>query len=114
METYLKISVSGTMESMEDMADFAELLDRLSEEYGLYRALLDETRLRKHLDVLDAYRLAEADISTRAAAKGVRMACLPSPQGAEFARNMETILHNRSVSYRVFSDPDEAVAWLTR
>jgi hypothetical protein len=99
---------------MEDMADFAELLGRLSEEYGLYRALLDETRLRKHLDVLDAYRLAEADISTRAAAKGVRMACLPNPQDAEFARNMETIMHNRSVSYRVFSDPDEAVAWLTR
>jgi len=114
METYLKISVSGTMESLEEMADFAELLGRLSEEYGLYRALIDERQLLKHLDVFDAYRMAEADISTRAAAKGVRIACLPNPQDAKFARNMETILHNRSISYQGFSDPDEAVAWLTR
>ncbi|MGE4421804.1 MAG: hypothetical protein AB7D39_05865 [Pseudodesulfovibrio sp.] len=114
METYLKITVSGTMESLEDMADFAELLSRMGDEYGLHWMLLDEKRLKKYLDVLDAYRLAEADITAQAATRGVRMACLPNPEDIEFARNMETILHNRSVSYRVFENKDEAVAWLTR
>jgi hypothetical protein len=76
--------------------------------------LLDEKRLTKHLDILDAYRLAEADITAKAATHGVRIACMPNPDDMEYARNLETILHNRSVSYRVFSDQDEAVAWLTR
>ncbi|MEZ7198894.1 hypothetical protein [Pseudodesulfovibrio karagichevae] len=114
METYLKITVSGTMESLEDMADFAELLSRMGEEYGLRWMLLDEKRLKKHLDVLDAYRLAEADITMQAAIRGVRIACMPNPEDIEFARNMETILHNRSISYRIFGDEDEAAAWLTR
>ena len=114
METYLKVTVSGTMECLEDLADFADLLRKLSDEYSLKWALLDERNLRKHLDILDVYNLAEADITADAAARGVRMACLPHPEDLEFARNMETIMHNRSISYRVFTDPDTAKAWLTR
>jgi len=114
METYLKVTVSGTMESFEDLTGFAELLRKLSEEYALNWVLLDERNLRRHLDVLDIYTFAETDISAEAAVRGVRLASLPHPKDMEFARNIETILHNRSVSYRVFSDPDEAKAWLTR
>ncbi|WP_319582355.1 hypothetical protein [uncultured Pseudodesulfovibrio sp.] len=114
MKTYLKVTVNGTMESFEDMADFADLLRKLSEEYDLNWALLDQRKLRRNLDVLDIYTLAEDDITAKAAARGVRVACLPSPEDREFAESMETILHNRSVSYRVFSDPNDAVAWLTR
>ncbi|OIQ50317.1 hypothetical protein BerOc1_02248 [Pseudodesulfovibrio hydrargyri] len=114
MGTYLKVTVSGTMESLEDLTDFADLLRKLSDEYGLNWALLDERRLRKHFDILDAYNLAEADITAEAAARGVRMACLPHPEDLEFARNIETIMHNRSISYRVFTDQKDAEAWLTR
>ena len=114
LETYLKVTVSGTMESFEDLADFADLLRKLSDEYSQNWLLLDERKLRRHLDVLDIYSLAEADISTQAAVRGIRMACLPHPEDAEFAKNIETIMQNRSISYRVFSDPDEAEAWLTR
>ena len=113
-ETYLKISISGTMDTFEELFDFAELLNRLGLEYGITRALLDQRRLRKHLDGLDFYRLAESDLTADAAARGVRLACLPNPQDCALARNVETLLHNRSVSYRVFADGKEAVAWLTR
>jgi hypothetical protein len=114
METYLKIIVSGAMESFDDLAGFAELLRRLSDEYGLHRALLDQRRLHMRLDTLDVYRLAESEVSAEAAVRGVRIACLPNSEDSGFARNMETIMHNRSISYRVFADEDEAVAWLTR
>jgi hypothetical protein len=114
METYLKVTVSGTMESLDDLADFANLLRKLGGEYGLNWVLLDERKLRRPLDILDIYHLAEADITLEAATRGVRMACLPHPEDMEFAKNMETVLHNRSVSYRIFTDEQEAEAWLTR
>jgi hypothetical protein len=114
METYLKVTISGTMESLEDLTDFVELLRKLGNEYGLNWILLDERKLRRHLDVLDIYHLAEADIAVEAAARGVRLASLPHPEELQLARNIETILHNRSISYRVFNDEAEAEAWLTR
>lgn len=114
LETHLKITVSGTMDSYEEQADFSLLLARLGNEYEQQRLLLDERLLRKHLDALDAYRLAESPTSAEAAVRGVRTACVPNPEDFAFAKILETSLSNRSISYRIFSTEAEAEAWLLR
>lgn len=111
-KTHLKVTVTGTMD-YDEQADFSALLARLGAEYDLHRVLLDERRLRKRLDALDAYRLAESTISAEAAVRGVRLACVPHPEDVVFAQSLETSMANRSISYRVFSDLEEAEAWLT-
>lgn len=114
IDNYIKITVSGTMESARELSDFAGMLAEMGEQFGLSRVLLDESDLKKHLELLDIYQVAESDVTEKAAVRGVRMACIPNPENAKLMKGMETIMHNRSVSYKIFTDKDEATAWLTR
>ena len=40
------------------------------------------------------------------------MACLHRPERRDIYKVYETIYQNRSLSYRLFDDPDQALAWL--
>jgi len=114
LDTHLEISIRGTLATEEELADFVELLTRMSIDYNTTRGLLDGRFLKKELDVLAIYKMAESEPVAQAAIRGVRLACLPNPEQMDYSTTMETLLHNRSVEYRVFTDRDEAVAWLTR
>ncbi|WP_316898620.1 hypothetical protein [Pseudodesulfovibrio indicus] len=113
MDSYLIVTVSGSIESSEELADLAGLLVSMGREYGMTRALLKEYRLIKNVDALDIYSVGEAQVSVEAAAMGVRVACLPNPDEIQLAHTLETVLCNRSVNYRIFEDEETAVAWLT-
>jgi hypothetical protein len=96
--------------------EYLALVVRMAGEYSLKRILLDEKHLGVKGDLLDAYAFAESDLAREMIERGIRMACMPAPEHSEFIRCAETILRNRSISFRAFDpkDEDEAVAWLTR
>lgn len=110
---YIRVTLSGSFDSQEELFDFAALLVRMGEEYSKTRALVDRRRLNDKTDLMDVYRLSESDLTVRSAMKGVRIACLAADHNLEHLRSFETVMPNRSLIYRVFTDEDEAVDWLT-
>ena len=114
LEHYLRMTTTGSLESAEELMGYVALVDRMAREYDTNRILVDETRLTLMADLLDTCVFAESDLAQDMISRGVRVACLPGPARREFLRGVETILNNRSFSFRVFDAEDAAVAWLTR
>ena len=111
---YLRVTVTGTLESVEELFNYARLLAKEGEEHQTTRALVDERKLVDHTDLMDAYILSESDFTADMAMRGVRVACLAGPENLEQTMAFETVMQNRSLNYRVFTDEDTATAWLMR
>jgi hypothetical protein len=74
--------------------------------------LIDYTKARFHLDYHDMRELAEIGVQNDFPLYGLRIAVVCLPESLDRHRLFETIAANRSISYRVFSDEDEAMARL--
>ena len=114
LERYLRITTTGTLATTEMVMEYLALVVRMANEYSQRHILLDETRVRLMVDVLTAYAVADSPMVQEMVENGFRLACLSSQEQYPLRRSAETILCNRSLSYLVFLDEDEAVAWLTR
>lgn len=112
--TYLKVTLSGSLESTEELFDYAQLLVRMGEEYQTRRALVDKRKLEDKTDLMDAYQLSESKLTADSAMKGVRIACLADSTNLEHLTAYETVMQNRSLNYKIFTDEDLATAWLLK
>jgi hypothetical protein len=113
LDSYIRVTTSGTIDSFEELFEYAALLVQKGEEYHTTRAFLDERNLVDHCDVMDAYALSESDITAESAMKGVRIATLIAPENMEHSTAFETIVRNRSLNFKIFTDEKKAIAWLT-
>ncbi|MCJ2165745.1 MULTISPECIES: hypothetical protein [unclassified Pseudodesulfovibrio] len=112
-DNYIRVTTSGSIDSIEELFEYAALLAQKGEEYATTRALLDERTLVNRTDVMDAYTLSESNITAESAMKGVRIASLITPESMELGTVFETILRNRSLNFKIFTDEKKAIAWLT-
>ena len=112
-DRYLRITSSGTLASHDEVMEYLGLVVRMGREYHRSRILLDETRLTLLAELLDAYAFADSPLAREMIERGFRLACLPPPAQVQFLRSVETIMSNRSISFLVFLDEEEAIAWLT-
>lgn len=108
---YVLVRMSGMMPAgsfMENLLRFMGIV----KDSGVKRVLIDEAGLDFMVDMLEAYELGESSVITEAATEGYRFASVPAPGNRDRNRVLETVMQNRSVSYRVFDSLSEAKAWL--
>ncbi|WP_319581989.1 hypothetical protein [uncultured Pseudodesulfovibrio sp.] len=81
---------------------------------NMTRFLMDERGLDLRLEAHDIIKVANRLEERNVQSLGGRSACLCKPASFDLYRACETIYHNRSLSYKVFGDEADAVAWLMR
>lgn len=114
LDRYLRITVAGSLNAPEETMEYLALVARMADEYSLTRILLDELRLGLTAELLDVYSFADSHLAQGMIERGFRLACLPNLAHRDFLLTVETILNNRSLSFRVFNLEAEAIAWLNR
>lgn len=108
----LRVKAWGFDESPEDTAEYSLALLNIAIEHQTRFVLSDERELEYRLSVLDTYQHAEmlANVVPRIAS--VAIVCHSQDyQGAEF---FENVVVNRGLTLKIFTDLDEAEAWLMR
>ena len=109
---YLLYTTSG------DISDVADLLKGVNEvlevaaEHG-YNILLDDRGLVVNLTNMDAILTGDYLNELQVQSRGMRVASIQSPENMAIGRMFETVLVNRSISFRVFEDFESAEAWVT-
>jgi hypothetical protein len=109
---HLRVTVEGDVESVGEVTGYTEDFRVQATRLGLRRVLIDYTKARFHLDYHDMRELAEIGVQNDFPLYGLRIAVVCLPESLDRHRLFETIAANRSISYRVFSDEDEAMARL--
>ena len=108
---YLLFTVSGTLESEEDALHYLDTVVTFALKEGQYRVLVDERKSSKKMDQHDCVLYADQWTSNNPPS-GIRVAAVYSPSEAQKYHWVETILQNRSIMCRVFTDMNEARDWL--
>lgn len=96
----------------DNLGEYVSIVMNFGREFGMNRVLLDERELSNELDTFEAYRAGESEDVVEVARGGYRFACVPDPANKSQNQSFETMMMNRSVSYRVFDTMAEAEAWL--
>jgi len=109
---YLLFTLSGEVESAEDLTVFTRSLMREAARCDCWRLLLDERTISRKVDQYDLMVFADRWIMDKPRS-GVKLAAVYSPDDARRFPWIETILQNRSLIYKIFDDMAEAERWLT-
>jgi hypothetical protein len=78
--------------------------------HNLSKILIDCRRMTGRLSIMDRYQVAVS--GQRMAGKLTRVALVRQEEGSPLDRFTETVARNRGVNLKLFSEIDEAVAWL--
>lgn len=108
----LKAMISGTIATGEEAAAKAREVIDTGLKVGIYRILLDERALDVNVEFHEIIAIATELENRGIPSYGGRMACLYPPEKKDFYKTFETIYQNRSFSYRLFDDFDQALDWL--
>ncbi|MDC0335944.1 hypothetical protein OAN24_03480 [Pseudodesulfovibrio sp.] len=87
------------------------VLDRIKQT-GKTRILLDSTDRRTHLSYSDLAVVAKHLVANYTHLKGLRAAALCTQKDIGIVNFLETILRNRFMNLRSFTDEKEALDWL--
>lgn len=109
--TYILLTVRGDITRAKAMAQNREA-HALGRELGIRCFLVDVTRARNIDSVVDQYDFAYTDMQrTPEIDRGARVATLVAP-GDDSHDFVETVAKNSGLNMKLFTDRDEALAWL--
>lgn len=108
----LVVVSSGIVENGDQAVEKANAVVDLALRLERKRMLLDQRELISKVDVHEIVNVAGQLEGRGLLSLGARAACLPNPAFRAVYRVYETAFNNRSFSYRLFDDYDQAMAWL--
>jgi len=112
MPTHLYCLTVGKVDDARAMIEWGEAIVRMAKETGMSRVLIDNREFVLELSPLEVVEFARDFEEKNIAVIGLRLAVMSSPSQPETTRLIETVLTNRSASYRRFANPEEALVWL--
>jgi len=108
--TYVAAEYSGRM-VYHALPELVASVMAYCESTGHERVLLDVTKTTDELSVIDRWRAGL--LMACSWRRDIRLAVLGRPDQLLPDRFFETVTRNRGLSTGVFTDPSEAVGWLT-
>lgn len=109
----LWVTVAGVIRTIMQIADYSSEYRKEAERLGLRRVLIDYRKARFLVDYHDLLKLGEYATDQGFHFHGLRIAAVCAPDGMPKHQQYETIAHNRSITYRAFTDETDAEAWLS-
>jgi len=106
----LLVHASGFDESLAEVEEYGLGVIRACQQVGVTRVLCNELELEYRLGTIDTFRAGEF-ISEHAPAV-TRAAIVCNPKQIADARFWETVVVNRGLQVRVFTDTNAAARWL--
>jgi len=82
---------------------------REMEAHQCSRLLVDIRGIEGRLSILDTFSI----VSNYSSSQGMRTAIIDLPENRSWFEFYETVCTNRGYHHKVFTDPEEAVRWLT-
>lgn len=110
---YLQCVTDGTISDVETFLQWVVAVIDKARETDRSRMLFDNRTLKLSLTPLEVITFAQHLEGMEAARLGFRMASISCPGNLEVSRLIETVIVNRSGSYKVFHNQEEALEWLT-
>ncbi len=100
--------------TLEEAESAREEARRILDEHGLRRILVDTRQAQVRLSTMDLYRFGSS--LNQVLPFGTRIATLYTEEAfsSEDARFLESVSSIRGIPFRVFTEVDEALAWLSR
>lgn len=111
-EGYLLTRLTGSLSGYDEVLAYIRNSLAGAEEYGTRHILLDEREAVIDVEYIDIISLLDAMDDPERPRRGYRVAALCLPQHTELHTLFETAAFNRSIVYQVFTDKEEALAWL--
>lgn len=94
------------------VARFSRDARALSEKTNIYRILSDERAGRSLTNITQTYEFAHKQASDHGPTHRWRIAVLKDPDTPEYDC-VETVMRNAGYVFRIFTQEDEAISWLT-
>lgn len=110
---FIRVIAAGTMIGLNEAQEYGDRMYAAANKHGVTRILLDERHMVDQEDVMDAYEVSESPTLSRMGMEGFRLALVTCEDNLEINRAWETILQNRAINLKVFTDALEAERWLT-
>ena len=108
---YFHFTVSGVLESTEELTHFSSAMMACARDKGYTRVLFDERATPKKMDQHDWMVFADQWVLDNPR-EGMKVAAVYSSADVRAFHWIETILQNRSILCKIFDDMDEAKRWL--
>ena len=106
----LRVTASGFDESLEQTQQYSLAVIEAAVGHGCRRVLSDERDLKYRLGTVNTYQLAQAILEHAPRMARVALVCHPDSEAeGEF---FENVVVNRGLTLHVFTDFDEAEAWV--
>lgn len=96
----------------EDLGMFSEEFPKAVEHYCVRKVLLDKRKFLNAFDYHDAVVFANSPLSDYMVCKGLRVASIIHPSARKVEETYETLMANRCVAYKPFTNKKQALAWL--
>ena len=108
----LIVEASGFDEGLSDVMAYGDAVIEAANASSVTRVLCDERNLEYRLDTVDTYKSAEyiAEHAPRIA----RIAIVTALEQSEEIDFWETVMVNRGMTIRVFTNLEDARTWLAR
>lgn len=106
----LYVTASGSDESLEEVQAYGAAVVEACREHSCRRVLADERALDYRLSTIDTYDLAK--YYSKYVPHVIRAAVVCSPGDLEDGSFWEVAVQNRGLLFRVFTDFEQARAWL--
>lgn len=110
---WLVAVTKGEISSLDALVERLGRVFERASAFGRKRVLLYDRDLDVRVDALDIATAAALHEEQGVSRLGMRLACVCAPGCRPVCSVIETMLRNRSISYRLFAEEDEAVAWLS-
>nr|WP_321255769.1 hypothetical protein [uncultured Pseudodesulfovibrio sp.] len=110
---HLVAVVSGMVNTFEALSAMAHAVVERTSDHLSKKVLVDFRTVSMSIDFLSAQTLANNLESEGVQLSGIRLACLYIAEDVDMYRVFETAHRNRSLSFKIFENEDEAVDWLT-
>ncbi|RPH69124.1 hypothetical protein EHM76_07285 [bacterium] len=107
---FIKTTVTGVLDfavSKQALLDIAPQIDQT----GGFEILVDTREAEPALSIIDIFRLGES-LAAHPSLRRSRIAFLKSMRDGQQAEFLETVTANRGVRAQVFTEFEEAIAWL--
>jgi len=112
VDSHLLCVTDGQVNDADALIEWALDVVSKAQESGVRKLLLDNRTFALNLSPLDVVTFANSLEKMDAAQLGFRMAVLSSPGNKEISHLVETTLTNRSASYKMHSNLNDAKKWL--
>ncbi len=110
-EGYLYFKITGDYNGKGDYAKIVNIVDT-TKKHGYSTLLVDVKELNYHFDITQRFILSEHWVNLCRDAGWIKTAILGNKEIMD--KFTETVINNRGVEFRLFSDEQEAVDWLQK